>query len=465
MSSMSVRIWVVPFVAWACAGSSCAGDVPRYAVQPGQVLTYEEDQSFKGSGENSVYRTTWRIWVIGKNDDGSWRMVVRESMKSLEKPGSVSTGDVIATLARIDLYPDGRVPRTPMLGTRFDPAHLFPRMPENEKEVAIGWQAHDDRDDATVRYEPVGGSAKDAGTTFEFVADQSSYMEKIYEGKDKRTFRFDRTKGLVTGATIERAFGSHINSKGAGTLELKAIDTMDSAKLARFRDEMNLAFETIEAYRRAYRGSPKAGRAAEPVLKAARGLLTDARAKVTLPEAIAAIDDQLKNHDRFLTSQIDEAERLAKVIGQPAAPWEVKDLNGKTHTLEQYRGKVLVLDFWYRGCGWCMRAMPQVKKVAEHYKGQPVAVFGMNNDRKLDDAKFVVEKMALEYPVLRSDELPAKYAVSGFPTLIVVDQEGKVADVHIGYSDHLFEAVTATVDRLLKSPVTPASGHPAAVAR
>ena len=112
---------------------------------------------------------------------------------------------------------------------------------------------------------------------------------------------------------------------------------------------------------------------------------------------------------------------------------------------------MLVLDFWYRGCGWCMRAMPQVKEVARHYRGRPVAVFGMNNDRKEEDARFVVEKMALEYPVLRSEELPARYGVTGFPTLVVIDREGKIADVHIGYSDHLFEDVTATVDRLLGS--------------
>ena len=55
----------------------------------------------------------------------------------------------------------------------------------------------------------------------------------------------------------------------------------------------------------------------------------------------------------------------------------------------------------------------------------------------------------LEYPVLRSQELPGKYGVSGFPTLIIIDQQGKVADIHVGYSDHLFEDVTATVDRLL----------------
>lgn len=73
----------------------------------------------------------------------------------------------------------------------------------------------------------------------------------------------------------------------------------------------------------------------------------------------------------------------------------------------------------------------------------------MNNDRNIDNAKFVVREMELEYPVLRSEELPARYGVQGFPTLIIVNQQGKVAEIHVGYSPQLFENVTATVNRLL----------------
>jgi thiol-disulfide isomerase/thioredoxin len=98
-----------------------------------------------------------------------------------------------------------------------------------------------------------------------------------------------------------------------------------------------------------------------------------------------------------------------------------------------------------------MQAMPQVKRIASHYRGRPIAVFGMNNDQKEDDAKFVVREMQLDYPVLRSQDLPAKYGVQGFPTLIIIDQQGKVADIHVGYSAQLFEEVTAAVDRLLEA--------------
>ena len=214
------------------------------------MLTYEETQTFKSRSENATSLTTWRIWVVARNDDGSFRMVVRQT---------TANDNAIAIFARIDVHPDGTVPRTPLVGTRFDPSHLFPRLPANAKAAATGWQAHDERDDATTKYEPVAAKGNTSSPTVDFVADQSTYTEKIYEGKDRRTFHFDRTKGLVVRAEIERAFGSHIDGKGTGTLELKSVEEMEPGKLATFREEMDRAFETIEAYRKMYRSSPKAG--------------------------------------------------------------------------------------------------------------------------------------------------------------------------------------------------------------
>src|SRR5204863_5713937 len=113
-----------------------------------------------------------------------------------------------------------------------------------------------------------------------------------------------------------------------------------------------------------------------------------------------------------------------------------------------YRGKVVVLDFWYRGCGWCVRAMPQTKQIAAHFKDQPVAVFGMNTDRNEEDAKFVVEKMGLNYTNLKAEGLPEKYKVQGFPTLISIDQQGGVGDIHVGYSRPLREEASEAGEKL-----------------
>ncbi len=452
MNASIVRLWAATWVIlWAASLSSRAATIPRYAPKPGQLLTYEQNESFTGRAEDSRYKTTWRLWVVGRNDDGSWRFVARESMKTLRDNASPSGEQETVSFARFDLYPNGDVPRSPSLGTRFDASHIFPRLPGDETEAATGWQARDDRDDTTVRYQPINREDKNNAATFDFDGEQSSFMEKIYEGKDRRTFHFDRKKGLLVRAEIARAFGAHMQGRGTGTLELRSDEEMEPTMLAPFREQMDRYFDALRAYHEIYRRAETSGGEAESLLNKARAILADARANVTVPQAVAAFDDALKNHNDYAKYQVEQATQFAAIIGHAAPAWDLKDLDGRPHSLEQYRGKVLVLDFWYRGCGWCMRAMPQVKKIATHYSDRPVAVFGMNNDRSEDDARFVVQKMQLGYPVLRSDELPGKYGVRGFPTLIIIDQKGNVADIHVGYSRHLFEEVKAAVDHLLDS--------------
>jgi len=78
-----------------------------------------------------------------------------------------------------------------------------------------------------------------------------------------------------------------------------------------------------------------------------------------------------------------------------------------------------------------------------------VAVLGTNTDRNEADAKFVVDAMGLKYATLRAEGIPEKYGVQGFPTLILIDSEGKVRDVHVGYSPTLRADLTREIEGLL----------------
>jgi thiol-disulfide isomerase/thioredoxin len=98
-----------------------------------------------------------------------------------------------------------------------------------------------------------------------------------------------------------------------------------------------------------------------------------------------------------------------------------------------------------------MYAMPQVKRLASDFKDKPVAVLGMNTDQKLDDARFVVKELGLDYPQVQAAGIPEKFGVQGFPTLIIIDQQGAVRDVHVGYSPDLYETVSKKIEALLSS--------------
>ena len=95
--------------------------------------------------------------------------------------------------------------------------------------------------------------------------------------------------------------------------------------------------------------------------------------------------------------------------------------------------------------------MPQVKEIAAYFENQDVTVLGMNTDRDPNNAEFVIKKMGLNYPNLKARNIPKKYGVRGYPTLIVIDQDGIVSNFHVGYSPDLRDKVISSVEKLLKT--------------
>jgi thiol-disulfide isomerase/thioredoxin len=189
----------------------------------------------------------------------------------------------------------------------------------------------------------------------------------------------------------------------------------------------------------------------------AAGVLKAARDGVQTPAVQAQLDARLKAHAQSADYLLEQAKARAELIGQPSPKWAAVDLDGQMHAFKRYKGKVLVLDFWYRGCGWCIRAMPQVNAVAQATRDKPVAVLGMNTDEDVNDARFVAEQMGLTYPTLKAKDIVGPYRVRGFPSLIIVDQQGVVRDIHVGYTPTLRDEVMATIEKLLAEGETTAA--------
>ena len=182
---------------------------------------------------------------------------------------------------------------------------------------------------------------------------------------------------------------------------------------------------------------------ADTMLKLAYDGMHDSGLKALMSQRIDEVSDAI--------TRAKEAGKEKTLKGKPAPVWSLTDLDGKTHTLKQYRGKVVVLDFWYRGCPWCIRAMPQVNQLAQDFKDRAVQVLGMNIDKDTADARFVVNKLKLSYPSLRAGEMPKKYGVTGYPTVFVIDRKGIVRDIDIGYSPDVGAKLTRAVQALLES--------------
>ena len=134
-------------------------------------------------------------------------------------------------------------------------------------------------------------------------------------------------------------------------------------------------------------------------------------------------------------------ERLA--IGTMAPDFEGQDLAGKSVKLSDYRGKIIVLDFWATWCGPCKASLPHTQEVALHYQGQDVVVLAncTSDTRKAFEAW--VEQNQATYPNIVFNHDAAEkgpdrasrklYGVGGIPQQFVIGKDGKVVAVVEGY--------------------------------
>lgn len=436
------------------SASADAPSVLRYRFTPGQELTFRSVSEFKyGEGQSAGTHGTkddTTAWVVRANPDGSFRLVLREKSVFSMGHGQTTRDQPAQTrLVYADVFPDGQVTINKTIQYRGHPGTLFPRLPKDQAEAAKGWEGM--RGEERTICKPVSGP----NGSFAFEATTDSPMNKVYLSTHKTRYTFDLAKGFVTKGEGTNSQGYGFNGKGTHTNELLAVKTTPADQLKEFAAAADGYFTAADAYEKQTDAAEKAPpEEAKKILAKALDGLKAATDKMKQAEFKTSLEEKVKDHERMVKYYLEDAERRAKVMGRPAAEFETTDMDGKKVKLSDLNGQVVVLDFWYRGCGWCIKAMPQINQLAADFAGKPVAIFGMNTDRDEKDAKLVIQTLALRYPTLKAEGLPEKFGVQGFPTLIVIDQQGKVADIHVGYSTTLHEDLGRQIRNLLekKSP-------------
>ena len=178
-------------------------------------------------------------------------------------------------------------------------------------------------------------------------------------------------------------------------------------------------------------------------------LLQQTRARTTVPVIRTQVEEMVQALPEDFEELTERIKRRAKFVNKPAPDWEVEDFSGQKHSLDDFLGNVILLDFWYRGCPWCMRTMPAIDQVAEHFQGRAAVVLGVNTDQKREDAVMVIQKKHPGFLNLSGRDLIKKYGVTNYPTLIIIDRNGLVHSIHVGYEVGLAQKLIAIIESLL----------------
>lgn len=153
--------------------------------------------------------------------------------------------------------------------------------------------------------------------------------------------------------------------------------------------------------------------------------------------------------NRQVNGERERAEAAKKVApGMPAPDFKLKDLDGKDLSLSDLRGKYVILDFWGSWCGWCIKGFPDMKKYYEKYKDK-FEILGIDCNDTEDKWKDAVAKHELPWKHVynpRTSTVTKDYAITGYPTKIVVGPDGKIVRTIVGedpafynYLDSLFK--------------------------
>jgi thiol-disulfide isomerase/thioredoxin len=401
-----------------------AAGLPRYSFFPGQRFDFNP----VGEPAENVRPEYWAVWVLA-SEEGGWRLLVRRRNYRTE-------------VVSVHISPRGEL-------SDWAPAHadlpvedILPLLPATTAETAWasdGWLPTD--------YQQ---SAPQAGQPIEIVGKLANRLGQAFVRERTTTWRLDPARGYVPTEIATRLLAADGSSDEERRVEVSAGDPLSSqqtADLARAAQELS----QIEArYHAALAAAAHDPASAEPAVADAWSDL--ALVRNTIPADLREpLDGLLRVHADEVKEARQNAERLAELRAKPPADWTVADLHGRPHRAADYRGRVVVLDFWFARCGPCLRTIPTLQRLRKAFPETEVVLLGCNVDEDVTEARDIVAKVGEHYPTLLARELDALYGVTAYPTFVILAPDGRVYDSFISEGRPLYEKLASTI-RLLSSP-------------
>lgn len=463
---------------WICAltmvGSALEGasgsELPRYELEPGMRLTYTGilvSESFElkfDSGRNSrgedfmiiersprLKSTAREIRVVftalSTNEDGSVKVLAMTTVKAIPRIASLEEFQVVY---EFDLHEDGRIKGNSLNGGFDLLDDLFPMLPTSETELAEGWSRTTWDSWATSVHRTVAHQP----SRLAFKRSIEGPRKDVFEATVDESFEFDATRGVIRSAKRE------LEQKRGYPLREWQYLTLDSVEELGGRELESLTAD---------------GERYVTIWKRSRQLWDDLESAPTHEAAAEGLKSILANKEKFEDSTISkvaerhlefiesilhrdstEGKRRREAIGQPIPAWRLKDVEGKEHSLEQYRGKVVLMSFWQDDSEHDARFLVQLKEIEEELRDQPVSVLGVDDFDNVQAARFVADRLELPFPVLTNgNDFKKEFDAHLTTAQLVIDTEGRLVSVWTGSNQERKKALLDSIRKALgKGPAS-----------
>ncbi|MFC4635903.1 TlpA family protein disulfide reductase [Dokdonia ponticola] len=145
-----------------------------------------------------------------------------------------------------------------------------------------------------------------------------------------------------------------------------------------------------------------------------------------------------------------EEEKLQESIGTPAWRFDLVDYDGKRVTSDDLKGKVTVVNFWFKECKPCIQEMPELNELVSSFKSnENVQFFGFSTTEK-DQLPSFFEKHDFDYRIIPDSQSYAMATgVTGYPTNMIIDQQGNITFLKTGFIPGIAENIKKEIQKLL----------------
>ena len=178
----------------------------------------------------------------------------------------------------------------------------------------------------------------------------------------------------------------------------------------------------------------------EPVFNT-DGTLKEAKLIKLSPEEIQAMNASMEALEK------EDMEKIGTIVPD----FSFKDMNGKTYSKADLKGKVVVMNFWFIQCQPCVMEMPDLNKLVSKYKNNKNVVFLAPTFNEKDAVASFLKKITFNYTIAPNAESTVQsFGINSFPTSFVMDKEGKYELYLSGGIEHVNEPLELAIESALK---------------
>lgn len=146
------------------------------------------------------------------------------------------------------------------------------------------------------------------------------------------------------------------------------------------------------------------------------------------------------------------APAAAVTVANAAPDFTLRRVDGPNLRLQEQRGRVVMVNFWATWCGPCRQEMPHLNRLHAKYRDAGFLLLGVNIDEDVNKAVGLSSRLGLQFPILLDTEKKVSrlYDLTTMPSTVLIDRDGRVRHVHLGYKDGVEQTYEKQIRELLK---------------